>query len=124
MRLVVHPGEYVIASLPHGVIKPQANEGLFAVIAAPDGTTIVCQRHFEPITATVETGWRWVEIQGPFGFAEVGILRSVLEPISVSIFSISTFENDHLLVRESDLTSAVSAWKDAGFTVSGQASSG
>jgi len=124
MKLVVHPGEYVIASMPHGVIKPEANEGLFAVIAAPDGTTIVCQRHFEPITATVETGWRWVEIQGPFGFSEVGILRSVLEPLSVSIFSISTFENDNLLVRETDLIVAVSAWKNAGFSVSGLAESG
>jgi hypothetical protein len=117
MKLILHPDEYVIASLPYGSLKPREGEGFSAVIATTDGTTIVCRKHQEPLSATVEGGWRWVEVPGPFGFSEVGILRAILDPLQISIFAISSFSKDHLFVKQSDIESAMAAWISSGFEV-------
>jgi len=117
MKLVVHPGEYVIASLPYGSLKPREGEGFSAVIATTDGTTIVCPKYQEPLTAVTEGGWRWVEIPGPFGFDEIGILKQILVPLQIPIFAISSFSKDHLFIKHSDIESAIAAWKDSGFDV-------
>jgi hypothetical protein len=117
MKLLVHAEEYVIASLPYGAFKPKEGEGFFAVICTTDGTTIVCQKFQEPLTATVEPGWRWVEVPGPFSFSEVGVLRQILEPLSVPIFAVSSFTKDHLFVKETDIQSAIFAWNSSGIEV-------
>ena len=117
MKLLIHPEEYVIAWLPYGTLKPSESEGFFAVMVAGDGTTIVCRRHQEPLTATVEAGWQWVEVPGPFTFQEVGILRQILQPLDISIFAVSTFARDHIFVKHSDIERAVFAWKSSGLEV-------
>lgn len=117
MKLIIHPGEYVVASLPYGTLKPREGEGFSAVIATTDGTTIVCPKYQEPLTAEVEGGWRWVEVPGPFGFSEVGILCQILKPLQIPIFAVSSFSKDHLFVKESDMEEAVKAWNRSGIEV-------
>ena len=117
MKLIVHPGEYVVASLPYGTQKPREGEGFSAVIATTDGTTIICPKYQEPLTAIAEGGWRWIEVPGPFGFSEVGILKQILHPLQIPIFAVSSFAKDHLFIKQSDIESAIKAWKDSGFDV-------
>ena len=66
---------------------------------------------------TVERGWRCLKVEGPLDFALTGILADlagVLASAGISIFAISTFDTDYLLVKEETLDGAVETLTVAG----------
>jgi hypothetical protein len=59
-------------------------------------------------------------IEGPLAPEMVGVMMSLITPLAevgVSIFAISTFDTDYVLVRASQLERAVEAIRRAGHTV-------
>ncbi|NBV02713.1 MAG: ACT domain-containing protein [Acidimicrobiia bacterium] len=61
-----------------------------------------------------------MSVVGPLDFSLVGILESLLVPLAaegVSVFTVSTFDTDHVLVRDEDLDATVSALRAAGHAV-------
>lgn len=65
----------------------------------------------------VEPGFRALEVAGPLDFSLVGVLASLAAPLAeagVSLFAVSTFDTDYLLVREEDLPRAAAALTAAG----------
>jgi len=80
----------------------------------------VCESKFVPSDAKGENGWRCFELQGPFPFEMAGVLASVLQPLAearVSIFAVSTYDTDYVMVKERSLTKAVKALTAAGHNV-------
>ncbi len=70
-----------------------------------------------------ERGWRALMVLGPLDFALTGILANlagVLAEAEISIFAISTFDTDYLLVREGRLEAAIAALRAAGHEVAEQ----
>ena len=68
----------------------------------------------------VERGWRAICVAGPLDFALVGVLASLsgtLASAGVSIFAISTFDTDYILVKEDMLGAAREALAAAGHQV-------
>jgi hypothetical protein len=64
-----------------------------------------------------ESGFVAIEVAGPLDFALTGILASLAAPLAdagISIFAISTFDTDYVLVREADLARARRALEAAG----------
>jgi hypothetical protein len=73
--------------------------------------SIVCLQDLVPDHIMAERDWRAVEIQGPLSFSLTGVLSSILNPLAenqISIFAISTFDTDYVLIKEKDLDKAVS----------------
>lgn len=69
----------------------------------------------------LEGGWRLMAVQGPLDFSLVGImagLSGVLAAARVSIFVISTYDTDCIMVKDESLDAAVAALTKAGHTVS------
>jgi len=67
-----------------------------------------------------EKGWRCFRLEGPFPFAMTGVLASVLEPLAaakVSIFAVSTYDTDYVMVKEKQLAKAVKVLRVAGHEV-------
>jgi hypothetical protein len=67
-----------------------------------------------------ERSWRALQVQGPLDFSLVGILASIAEPLTnagVSIFAISTFDTDFILLKENMLERGLEALSQAGFMV-------
>jgi hypothetical protein len=59
-------------------------------------------------------------VAGALDFSLVGVLSSLLGPLAdagVSVFAVSTFDTDYLLVREKNLLTAVQALRGAGHVV-------
>ncbi|NTU82705.1 MAG: ACT domain-containing protein, partial [Chloroflexales bacterium] len=57
-------------------------------------------------------------------FARVGVLRSIAAPLSaagVSIFAISTYDTDYVLVRAAQLDRAAAALREVGHRIEGPA---
>ncbi|HTR21304.1 MAG TPA: ACT domain-containing protein [Gemmatimonadales bacterium] len=67
-----------------------------------------------------ERGYRPVKVQGPLPLDLVGIVAALAEPLArngISLFAISTYETDYVLVKDADLPRARRAWQAAGHTV-------
>ena len=61
-----------------------------------------------------------MKVAGPFALSAVGVLAALATPLakaSISLFVISTFDTDYLLVSEKQLHAAIAALRDAGHRV-------
>jgi hypothetical protein len=73
-----------------------------------------------PAGVTVEGPWKALEVAGPLSFALTGVIHALSAPLAaagISLFVVSTFDTDYLLVRASDLEAACAALRDTGHAV-------
>lgn len=124
LRFHVLDPELAVVRLDDGDDLPGwATQGdLWGVIRAPGELTVVCETSQVPTGARAETGWMALRLQGPFPFDAVGVLAAVAAPLAaagVSIFALSTFDTDIVLVKRSQLETAVRALQRAGLTLPG-----
>ena len=85
-------------------------------------TSIVCASARVPDGVRAERGWRALTVEGPLDFALTGVLAALAVPLAdagVSIFAVSTYDTDHVLVRSDRLADAVEALRAAGHSVVG-----
>lgn len=126
-RLIVdvRPGEYTVARLaadapvPAGLVDLP---GLVSVTRTPDELSIVCPSEHLPAGAagTAQPGWRLLTVRGPLEFTLTGIMAALsgeLAAAGVSLFALSTYDTDHLLVKADDLGRAVQALRASGHEV-------
>jgi hypothetical protein len=82
--------------------------------------SIVCGEERVPKDVPAVRGWRALEVTGPLDFALTGVLASLLAPLAeagVSVFAVSTYPTDYVLVREEALERAIGTLEAAGHTV-------
>ncbi len=126
LNLSLIPGLYAVCRLPHGAPHPELSKtsaGFYSISQTDDELSVVCTESAAPQAAKVERGWRILKIEGPFDFSAVGILASALRPLAgagVSVFAISTFDTDYVLVKEENLEAAIHALEAAGHRVARQ----
>ena len=112
-----------ICRLEPGVRTPEwaISAGGFSAITRTAGElSIVSAASTVPPGVQCEAGWRAFKIAGPLDFALTGILASIAVPLAaagVSIFAISTYDTDYVLVKENKVEEAVRALEKAGHRV-------
>jgi hypothetical protein len=124
LTVQVRPGGYVVLRLPADAPVPAGladpTTGLVSVIRTPDELSVVCPEDLGIEGDQVETGWRLLTVLGPFEFTLTGIMAALsgaLAAAGVSLFALSTYDTDHLLVKDDDLARAETALRDAGHDV-------
>jgi hypothetical protein len=120
--LTVLPGCFAMVRLAADAPLPPwaAQGGFFSVTRTSDELSVVCAVDQVPSGVATETGWRALKVKGPFALSEIGVLAALAAPLAwakVSLFAISTFDTDYLLVSEERLDIAIAALKDAGHSV-------
>jgi len=86
-----------------------ARARFWSITRTNDELSIVLPEEIVPADWKAETGWRCLKVLGPLDFGLTGILASIAVPLSdagISIFALSTYDTDYLLVRENDLEKA------------------
>lgn len=126
LDLTLLPDTLVVCRVPAGAGAPAWLEGeaFVSITRTPEETSVVCRAEVVPQGVRAETGWRALRIAGPLDFALTGVLLSLLEPLAaagVSVFALSTFDTDYLLVRESALDDALAALDAADHRIAGVA---
>ena len=99
----------------------------FSVMRTRDELSVVCPEEVVPESISRERGWRALRLEGTFDLSMVGILASVASPLAeagASIFAISTFDTDYVLVREEQLDLAIDTLRACGHRVSDHAAGG
>ena len=121
-QLTVLPGFFAIVRLAADAPSPSwASAGnFFSVTRTSDELSVVCLANQVPSSLITETGWRALKVQGPFALSEIGVLAALAAALAhakVSLFAISTFDTDYLLVSDKSLDAAIVALRAAGHSV-------
>lgn len=119
MKLLRYPETLAVVRLGPGSEIPSWAESssIFSVTATATETSIVCAgrdvpkkaRHHKPFTAFC--------VAGALDFAETGVLAGLLAPLAeagISVFTISTFDTDWILVPRDDADRAEDEWRRSG----------
>jgi putative acetyltransferase len=94
--------------------------GFLSITRTTDELSVVCRQDAVPEGILCERGWRCWRVAGTIPFSVVGVLASLTAPLAeagISVFAISTFDTDYLLVKEQDLMAALDALRRQGYTV-------
>ena len=111
-----------MVALPPGAEVPAWAESssLFAITATATETTLICAGRSVPKKARQEGPFTAFAVEGPLDFALTGVLHALLGPLAeagISVFTISTYSNDWLLVPTESAEAAAEAWRRRGHTV-------
>lgn len=122
LHLTLLPDTLAICRLPAGSQLPDwaASASLSSVTWTPEETSVVCPAAAIPPDVQTESGWRAFVVAGPLDFGLTGILLSIARPLAgsgISIFALSTYNTDYILVKESALDAAVAALTGSGHSV-------
>ena len=121
--LQVLPDRLAVARLEPDADWPTWSLGagrFLSITRTKDELSIVCREEAVPAGVTSEGGWRALVVDGPLDFSEVGVLAALTDALAhegVSIFAISTYDTDYLLVRAPDLERAIEALRARGHRV-------
>ena len=94
--------------------------GFLSITRTDEELSVVCPEEAIPEDVRSEGGWRVLRLEGPFEFSEVGVLASVVGSLAeadVSVFAVSTYDTDYVLVKAGQLEAAVSALRAWGHEV-------
>jgi hypothetical protein len=122
MELRVLAGRLAVCRLAEGAVPPvpPAKAAMWSLTRRQGETSLVCDEVEAPNDSTAEPGWRALEVAGVLDFSLVGVLAgltAVLAAEGISVFVVSTYDTDVILVREESLGSAIAALERAGHLV-------
>ena len=102
-------------------IPPWATTGeFFSITRTADELSVVCRQDDVPHGIRCERGWRCLRVAGTMPFSVVGVLSSLTVPLAevgISVFAISTFDTDYLLVKEDHIDKAITALQQVGHSI-------
>ena len=82
--------------------------------------SMVLEEHYVLPNWKVDFGWRYLKVIGPLDFSLTGILSSILVPLAkagISIFVISTYDTDYILVKDYLFEKAISVLNYDGYEI-------
>lgn len=104
------------SSIPQAVLKAE----LFFIAKTAEELSIVCPSNIDVDSDESESGWQALEVLGPLGFSLTGIMSNisgVLAAANISIFAVSTFDTDYILVKDDSIAAAIQALRKARYKV-------
>jgi uncharacterized protein len=125
MKLQQLPQSFSILKLDPGVAIPAwaLQGGFFSVNRTKDELSMVCEtKHVPPEIELRSDNWTCLKVEGLLDFAQTGILSSIAGPLAkakISIFAVSTFNTDYILVKAENLARAKEALRKSGVTTKG-----
>lgn len=122
LTLILLPETFAVCRLaPDATIPPlPLSASLVSVTLTREELSLVVPEDATPEGAQIEGGWRALRVAGMLDFALTGVLASLAAPLAdagISIFAISTYDTDYLLIPATNLTAALGALRAAGHSI-------
>jgi len=119
MRFTLHASRYAVCRLASDAAIPSWPSGAFVSITrTADELSIVCAEESVPPDVQAERGWRCLALEGPIPFNAIGVAAAITTALAaarVSVFFVSTYDTDYVLVPGRSLDSAIAALRAAAF---------
>lgn len=121
LNLNILEGSFSIHRLsPNNEIPSQLYQNKFySITKTAEEVSIVCSSSVHLDSERSETDWSCIKVLGPLDFSLTGILAdiaAILARAEISIFAISTFDTDYILIKSEKLQAAKKAFQQAGYT--------
>lgn len=108
---------------PDAAMPPwAAGSALSCVTRTRSELSVLAEERLVPRDVRAEREYRAFVVNGPLPFDLVGVLASMTAPLAdagVSVFALSTYDTDYVLVKEHDVTRAADVLRAAGHTIAG-----
>ena len=116
------PEKLAVVKLPPGAEIPEWAESssLFSITATATETSLVCAGRNVPTKQVAHKGMTAFAVMGTLDFSQTGVLAALLAPLAeaeISVFTISTFDTDWVLVPINDAERAAEEWRRSGHEV-------
>lgn len=88
----------------------------FSITKTDEEISVVCSSSVHLDSESTETDWSCIKVLGPLDFSLTGILANIsaiLAKAEISIFAISTFDTDYILIKSEKLQAAKKALQQA-----------
>ena len=102
------------ASFPEAVSECD----FYSLSKTTDELSLVCPEHLAVKSGKSNPDWKCLKVAGPLDFELTGILAGITEVLAkekLSVFAISTFDTDYILIKKQGLTAAISALQRVGY---------
>ncbi|MCM3569810.1 ACT domain-containing protein [Neobacillus mesonae] len=114
MKLKILDPIFSIVKIPPTEAIPSwaASSDVFSITRTSEELSIVCPAECLPADEEfkeVEGGWKCIKVEGVLDFGLTGILASLANPLAenqISIFALSTYNTDYLLVKNHSIEKA------------------
>ncbi|WP_426246243.1 ACT domain-containing protein [Nocardioides sp. LHG3406-4] len=122
MKLHQFPETLAVVKLPPGGEVPEWAESssIFSITATATETSLVCAGRSVPTKSVHQKPFTAFQVEGPLDFALTGVLSELLVPLAeaeISVFTLSTYDTDWLLVPTKDADRAAEEWRRRGHEV-------
>jgi uncharacterized protein len=122
LTITVHPELYAICRLePDAEVPDWVGGSNFITISRTQSElSIVCEEARVPAEIHAERKRRLMQVAGTLAFSLTGILAAITVPLAeahISIFGVSTYDTDYVLVTDADLEHAIAVLESAGHVV-------
>src|SRR5712692_6599178 len=122
LELTLLSERFAISRLDAGSpVPPWATQGpFFSVTRTGDELSVVTELSRVPPGVHSQPGWRVLKVHGPFVLSETGVLSALATPLAeakISLFAVSTFDTDYLLVASETVEAAIAALERAGHAI-------
>ena len=116
------PGLYAVCRLDRNAPAPDwATSGQFSSITRTAAElSVVCLDASVPAGVKKEGGLKVLMVAGQLDFSLTGVLASLTTPLAraeISVFALSTFDTDYLLVKQDQLGKAIQVLSAHGYDV-------
>jgi uncharacterized protein len=98
----------------------QRSSGFLTVSRTAEELSITALQRAVPSDVPCERDYRALRVRGPLPLNLIGVLAAIADPLAeagLSIFAISTYDTDYVLVKAQDLDAALRALERAGHQV-------
>ena len=102
------------SSIPLNVLEA----GFYAITKTDEELSIVCPASIAIEGSKKDSGWSCLKVAGPLDSSLTGILAKIsnaLAQAKISIFAISTYNTDYILVKSENVESAKNVLVSAGY---------
>lgn len=122
MKLILLEGDFSVCRLKNR--EDAMFRGPFvSLTVTQEEISLVCREEDAPeVCVRREDGWACLKIAGTLDFSLVGILSrisGILAESGISIFAVSTYDTDYILVKRDTLERAAAALRDHGYEFAG-----
>jgi hypothetical protein len=117
IKASVRPSRYVVAKVKD---CPQISENIFAIIKDRNETTVIAENTAKLNTIEEEKFFKIISFETKLPFDLVGFLAyiaKILADQDISIFAVSAYSTDHILIKEENLNKALKALENNGVKI-------
>lgn len=93
-------------------------EDIYSITRTDEELSIVAREDVDIKSDIEEKDWRMIKIDGTLDFSLIGILSkisTILANANISIFAISTYNTDYILLKEDKIKEAIKVLKKNGY---------